>query len=90
MELEKKLLDAMISIIVILAHDFKDGVQATDFITIATKINENAELKKELLEVYNNIDQIKADAKDFKVKDGVELVTFLIPKIMEVYQAIKA
>lgn len=89
MDLEKKLLDSLVQIIVLMIKDFKDGVQAADFVDIAAKINANEELKKEIMEVYNNIDKVPNDVQNMKWQDGVELIVFLVPKIMQAIQEVK-
>jgi len=90
MDLEKEMLAALIEVIVLLAKDFKDGVQASDFADIAAKIMANEELKKQLMDVYNNIDKVKTDFSAMKLADGISLVAYIIPKLVEAIAAVKA
>lgn len=90
MELEKELLAGLLQIIVLMVKDFKDGVQASDFADIAAKIMANEELKKELMDVYNNIDKVKTDVSQMKLADGLNILGFAIPKLIEAVTAIKA
>jgi hypothetical protein len=84
----KELAIGLIVIATMLAEEFKDGVQATDAISIFAKIKGNEELQAKILLAYNGIDQVSAEAKDINLSEGVELIVALIPEIKKMIEAI--
>ena len=88
--LEQKIIDAVTTVSVLLIKDFKDGVQATDFADIAAKIMANEELKAQLLEIYNSVDQVKGDVKAMTAVEWIKLASYVMPKIVELVAAIRA
>lgn len=85
----KDLLGAIMAIAELLAVEFKDGVQASDFAEIVAKISANDELKQKLLAAYNDIDKVPGEIKDLSVAEAVDLVAVAIPQVISLAKAIK-
>lgn len=85
----KEALVGLLSITELLAVQFKDGVQASDVADIILKITANEELKKKLLDAYNDADKVPSEMKDMELAEAIELITFAAPKILDLVKAIK-
>jgi hypothetical protein len=85
----KEVLGGLISIAGLLAEEFKDGVQATDFLQIVTKIQANEALKAKLLEAYNGIDQVPSEVKDLSVAETVDIMAHIGPELFKLIAAVK-
>lgn len=69
---------------------FKDGAQAEDVLVIFEKLKSQPELSKGLLDLYNSIDEIKAEAKDLDLGEAIDLAKVVIPEVIDLYKKIKA
>lgn len=85
----KEVLVGILAIAELLAVEFKDGVQASDFADIVAKIMGNEELKAKLLSAYNDIDKVPSELKSMSVAEAVDLVAFAIPQLVSLAGAIK-
>jgi hypothetical protein len=85
----KDVLVGILAIAELLAVEFKDGVQVSDFADIMVKISANEDLKAKLLAAYNEIDKVPSELKSLSLADGVDLVSFSVPQLVSLIGAIK-
>lgn len=71
-----------------IAEVSKDGMQAKDAIEVLQKIQDDAEFKAMLLDVYNNIDQVKVEVKDIGTFQFIGLAMSLLPSIKSLIAAV--
>jgi hypothetical protein len=82
-------LKGFIGLAVLLAGEFKNGVNASTLVEVVAKIESNSDLKDAIVKMYNDIDQIPSDVKDLSLPEGISLLTVALPEIMQLVTAIK-
>jgi len=85
----KEAVVGFIAIAALLAHAFKDGVQAADAMGIWMKVQSNPELMMKLTAAYSEIDQIGSELSDISVEEVLEVVAAAIPEIRNLIAAVK-
>jgi hypothetical protein len=81
-------LRASLGLLTIMVGAFKDGVQAQDFAQVVEAMSKNDELKKALLDAYNNVDKVKSEVKDLSAMEIIELLPIISPELVRVWQAL--
>ena len=77
-----------IKLAAMLAHEFKDGIQATDIASIVVKM-QTEPLKSALLDAYNGIDEVPSELKDISLIEAMSLIPGLIDALGELVKAVK-
>ena len=72
---------------VVLAEQFKDGVQATDLAPILAKL-QSEPLASKLKDAYNGVDKIKDEFKGFSVVDALTIIPDLMPDVLALVAAV--
>lgn len=85
----KEVLIGLLAIAELLAVEFKDGIQAGDFASIAEKISSNEELKAKLVAAYADIEKVPSEIKGLTIAEGVDLIAAAMPGIVSLVGAIK-
>jgi hypothetical protein len=85
----KEALVGFMALAVILAEEFKDGVQASDIADIIVKIQGNEELKAKLVAAYNGIDKVPSEIGVVGLPEGIDLLIAVIPEFTKLIAAIK-
>jgi len=85
----KEMLEAVNVLVVYLIEKFKDGVQASDFIEMYSKLMVDPEFKSKLMLAYENANQIPAEIKDVDLAEAVALISLQVNFLPKVIEAIK-
>lgn len=84
----KEMMLAFLKIAALLAANFKDGLQAADFVFVAQKIFQDEELKFALLSAYNDAGKIPAEVKDLSASEAIELLVAATPELTKLIKAL--
>ena len=84
----KEALVGFIKLSAMLAHEFKDGIQATDIAPIVVKM-QSEPLRSALLDAYNGIEEVPSELKDVSLGESLSLIPELIDALGELVQAVK-
>jgi hypothetical protein len=68
---------------------FSDGIQASDFAELAQKIASDEDLKKALLDAYNDAGQIPQEIKEASLLEDASLLPEIVNGIKEIIEAPK-
>ena len=80
---------AVNELLLVLISAFKDGVQASDFITLFTKLQSDPEFKKALEKGFDNYKLIPQELGDLSISEGAELAMIQIKYLPKIISAFK-
>lgn len=84
----KEVLVLFLKIAVLLAANFKDGIQAGDMVTIFQKIANDDVLKEALQTAYSDIEKVPSEIKDLQISEVLELLACALPELKDLIKAI--
>jgi hypothetical protein len=84
----KEALVGFMALSVMLAEQFKDGVQAQDIAPIIAKLQESP-LKEKVIAAYNGIDKVPSEVKDIDLAEAFGLFSEIAPEFIALLKAIK-
>ena len=78
----KEMLVGIMELSLLMAEVFKDGIQLSDFFTIMMKLQSDPRF----VAAFEGIKEVHAEAKDFDLKESIELLTLVgeyVPKLVD-------
>jgi hypothetical protein len=87
-ELSEALCGVM-EISICLMENFKDGVQASDFVSIMSKLQSDKAFQEKLVSAYQGVGEIPGEVKDLDLVESSQLIMTMLPYIPKMIEAFK-
>ncbi len=84
-----ELVEGVLCLSVVLLENFKDGVQASDFVSIMKKLESDKEFRSLLMKSYDGMSEISVEIKDLDVSESAELFIVALRHLPKIVEALK-
>lgn len=81
----KEMMVGLMEMALLLAGEFKDGVQLDDFMDIFMKLKDDPRF----MEAFKGLKEIPAEAKDLDLNEGMELAMLVMAYVPKLIEAMK-
>jgi antitoxin component HigA of HigAB toxin-antitoxin module len=85
-----EVVQALNEVALVLARNFKDGVQVGDAVSIVTQLLSDDEFKAKLSKAFENVSKVPAEIAEFGLDDAAVLFTeeiAFVPKLIAAFKA---
>ena len=81
----KEMIEGLMELSLLMAEQFKDGIDATDFFAIMMKVQGDERYKK----AFEGMKEIPIEAKDIDMQEGMELAMMVMKYVPKFIDAMK-